>query len=103
MPAAGSRVHTPRARLAATDGGARAGTRRGARDATALPFRTPTAALGGNCAVAIGMSAAGSRVDTPRARLAATDGGARAGTRRGARGATALPVRTPKAALGGKC
>src|SRR5438874_2056069 len=102
MPTAGSREHTPRAGLAATDGGAGARTRRGSRSATALPRRTPTARFGtagGTGAVAIRMSAAGSRVHTPRARLAATDGGARAGTRRGARDATALPFRTPTAAL----
>src|SRR5205823_4417760 len=78
------------------DGGARAGT-------TALPIRTPTATFGnagGNGSVAVRVSTAGSRVRTARAGLAATDGRARARTRRSTRGATALPVRTPAATFG---
>src|SRR5437667_269953 len=97
MATFGSRGHTSRARLAATDGGARAGTRRGARGATALPVGTRTATVGtagGNGSVAIRMAAPGSRGHTPRAGLAATDGRARAGT-------AALPGRTSTATFGG--
>src|SRR5438128_1075216 len=96
MPAAGSGGHTPRAGLAATDGRARTGTRRGPRRATALTVGTPTATFGtagGKSAVAIGMPAAGRRVDAGAA-------GLESATRRARRRATALPVGTRTATFG---